>query len=111
VIEATSLGDVLLQCGVLVVLGAFLTVIVHVLRFRPRAPVISNPRSSAIWALFAVGVGWTLVIALLLLTAGNTTVSSASLMPISLFLGYVMMRTQSIVAPGLLHTAINWLDL
>lgn len=42
---------------------------------------------------------------------GEALISSASLIPISLFLGYVMLRTQNIVAPALLHTAINWLDL
>ncbi len=45
------------------------------------------------------------------MTGGEALVSSASLVPISLFLGYVMLRTRSIVAPGLLHTAINWLEL
>jgi membrane protease YdiL (CAAX protease family) len=34
--------------------------------------------------------------------------SSAALIPISLFLGYVMMRTDNVVAPGLAHTFANW---
>jgi len=37
--------------------------------------------------------------------------SAAALVPISLFLGFVMLRTRSIVAPGILHTMINWLDV
>jgi len=34
--------------------------------------------------------------------------SSASLIPISLFLGYVMLRTGNIVAPALAHTFADW---
>jgi membrane protease YdiL (CAAX protease family) len=34
--------------------------------------------------------------------------SSAALIPISLFLGYVMLRTENVVAPGLAHTFANW---
>jgi membrane protease YdiL (CAAX protease family) len=34
--------------------------------------------------------------------------SSASLIPISLFLGYVMLRTENVVAPGLAHTFADW---
>lgn len=34
--------------------------------------------------------------------------SSAALIPISLFLGFVMLRTGNIVAPGLVHTFANW---
>jgi membrane protease YdiL (CAAX protease family) len=34
--------------------------------------------------------------------------SSASLIPISLFLGYVMLRTENIVAPAVAHTFANW---
>jgi membrane protease YdiL (CAAX protease family) len=49
--------------------------------------------------------------AALRMTAGEALSSSAMLIPISLFLGVVMMHTKSIVAPGLLHTTINWLDL
>jgi membrane protease YdiL (CAAX protease family) len=50
-------------------------------------------------------------VAALHMTGGEALLSSASLIPISLFLGYIMLRTQSIVAPGLLHTVINWLEL
>ena len=42
---------------------------------------------------------------------GEALLGSAALVPISLFLGFVMLRTGSILAPGLLHTAINWLEL
>jgi membrane protease YdiL (CAAX protease family) len=34
--------------------------------------------------------------------------SSASLIPISLFQGYLMLRTENLVAPGLVHTFANW---
>ncbi|MDX9851718.1 MAG: hypothetical protein RBT01_14510 [Anaerolineaceae bacterium] len=36
--------------------------------------------------------------------------SSAALIPISLFVGFVMLRTGNIVAPGLAHTFANWID-
>lgn len=45
------------------------------------------------------------------MTGGEALVSCASLIPVSLFLGYVMLRTRSVVAPAILHTAINLLDL
>lgn len=45
------------------------------------------------------------------MSAGDALISSASLIPISMFLGFVMMQTRNIVVPGLLHTGINWLDL
>jgi membrane protease YdiL (CAAX protease family) len=45
------------------------------------------------------------------MTAGQALSGSAALIPVSLFLGFVMMKTKNIVAPGLVHTAINWLDL
>ena len=34
--------------------------------------------------------------------------SSVALIPISMFLGYVMLRTENVVAPGLAHTFANW---
>jgi len=34
--------------------------------------------------------------------------SAATLIPISLFLGYVMLRTENVVAPGLAHTFADW---
>lgn len=34
--------------------------------------------------------------------------SSASLIPTSLFMGYVMLRTGNVVAPGLAHTFADW---
>ncbi|MBN2170611.1 MAG: CPBP family intramembrane metalloprotease [Candidatus Krumholzibacteriota bacterium] len=44
-------------------------------------------------------------------SGGSALLGAASLVPISLFLGFVMLRTRSIIAPGLLHTFINWLNL
>jgi membrane protease YdiL (CAAX protease family) len=38
----------------------------------------------------------------------DALVSSASLIPISLFMGYLLLRTENIVAPGLAHTFANW---
>lgn len=35
--------------------------------------------------------------------------SSAALVPISLFLGYLMLRTQNILAPAIFHTFADWL--
>jgi membrane protease YdiL (CAAX protease family) len=48
------------------------------------------------------------------LTAGGMSppdalLSSASLMPISLFLGYVMLRTENVIAPGLAHIFADWI--
>ncbi|MBU1948773.1 MAG: CPBP family intramembrane metalloprotease, partial [Candidatus Eisenbacteria bacterium] len=45
------------------------------------------------------------------MAAGEALLSAAALIPISLFLGFVMLRTQNIVAPGLLHMFVNWLDI
>jgi membrane protease YdiL (CAAX protease family) len=36
--------------------------------------------------------------------------SSAALIPVSLFSGYVMIRTENIVAPGLFHTFADWVN-
>jgi membrane protease YdiL (CAAX protease family) len=38
----------------------------------------------------------------------EAVLSSASLIPISLLLGYMMLRTENVVAPGLFHTFANW---
>jgi membrane protease YdiL (CAAX protease family) len=40
----------------------------------------------------------------------EAVLSSVSLIPVSLLLGYVMIRTENIVAPGLLHTYANWVN-
>lgn len=40
----------------------------------------------------------------------EAVLSSVSLIPISLLLGYVMLRTENIVAPGLVHTFANWVN-
>jgi len=40
----------------------------------------------------------------------DAALSSLSLMPLSLLLGYVMLRTGNVVAPGLFHTFANWLN-
>jgi membrane protease YdiL (CAAX protease family) len=37
-------------------------------------------------------------------------VSSVILIPISLLMGYVMFRTQNVIAPGLFHTFANWVN-
>ncbi len=50
-------------------------------------------------------------IAALGMSGGEAMLSAAALIPISLFLGHVMLETRNIIAPGLLHTAINWLEL
>lgn len=44
------------------------------------------------------------------LTTGEAILSASSLIPISLFLGFVMLRTQNVIAPGVIHTFINWID-
>lgn len=41
-------------------------------------------------------------------TVPEALLSSIGLIPISLLLGYVMLRTGNLVAPILLHTAVNW---
>ncbi len=56
-IETDSLADVLIQCAILVVLGALVALLVRALRFRHRAHVVSNPRAAALWALCAICVG------------------------------------------------------
>ena len=40
----------------------------------------------------------------------EAVLSSVSLIPISLLLGYMMLRTENIVAPGLFHTFANWVS-
>lgn len=75
-IEANSLAEILLQCGVLLLLGALLMPLGRLLRFRHSEPGISNPRSSALWALFAIGVGWVLVLAFLLAVSGGARIES-----------------------------------
>jgi membrane protease YdiL (CAAX protease family) len=40
----------------------------------------------------------------------EATISSFSLIPISLLLGYIMLRTGNIIAPGLYHTFANWAE-
>ena len=36
--------------------------------------------------------------------------SSAALVPVSLLMGYVMLRTGNVVAPGLFHTFADWVN-
>ncbi len=45
------------------------------------------------------------------LASPEAVVSSALLIPISLFMGYVMLRTSNIVAPGICHTFANWVGV
>lgn len=42
------------------------------------------------------------------LSPREALLSSAALIPISLFQGYVLLRTENLVAPGLVHTFANW---
>jgi len=37
-------------------------------------------------------------------------VSCAEIIPIGLVMGYAMMRTGNVIAPGLLHTFANWAE-
>ncbi len=39
----------------------------------------------------------------------QSIISSLSIIPISLFLGYLMLRTQNLVAPAIFHTFFDWL--
>jgi membrane protease YdiL (CAAX protease family) len=41
----------------------------------------------------------------------DAVISSASLVPISLLLGYVMLRTENVIAPALFHTFANWVNI
>jgi membrane protease YdiL (CAAX protease family) len=41
----------------------------------------------------------------------DALVSSASLVPVSLLMGYVMLRTENVVAPGLFHTFADWVNM
>lgn len=38
-------------------------------------------------------------------------ISSASLIPISLVMGYIMIKTENIVAPGICHTFADWVNV
>ena len=40
----------------------------------------------------------------------DALVSAAMLIPVSLFLGFVMLRTGNVVAPGLLHAVAGWVN-
>ncbi|HAU36725.1 MAG TPA: hypothetical protein DCX07_03280 [Phycisphaerales bacterium] len=42
------------------------------------------------------------------MTVLEATIASAALIPVSLLMGFVMLRTKNIVAPGLFHTFANW---
>jgi membrane protease YdiL (CAAX protease family) len=42
------------------------------------------------------------------LSSPEALLSSALLIPISLFMGFVMLRTGNIIAPGIAHTFANW---
>jgi hypothetical protein len=41
---------------------------------------------------------------------GDALIASASLVPVSLLMGYVMKATGNVVAPGLFHTFANWVS-
>jgi membrane protease YdiL (CAAX protease family) len=38
-------------------------------------------------------------------------ISAVSLIPISLMMGYIMIKTENIVAPGIYHTFANWVNV
>jgi membrane protease YdiL (CAAX protease family) len=42
------------------------------------------------------------------ISALEALISLAGLIPIGLFLGYVMLRTENIVTTGLVHTLADW---
>ena len=75
-IESNSLTGVLIQSAGLVVLGALLVPLVRVLRFQHRETVFINLRSSALWALFAVGAGWVIVMAVFLILSVHAPIDS-----------------------------------
>jgi membrane protease YdiL (CAAX protease family) len=39
---------------------------------------------------------------------GDATLAALGLLPPALLLGFIMLRTQNIVASGIFHTFINW---
>lgn len=82
-IEVSSFREVLVQCAVLVVLGALLVPLVRLLRFRQSAPSISRPRASSLWALAAIGVGWMLAMSLFFVAAGNGPIESGDSQDVS----------------------------
>ncbi len=41
----------------------------------------------------------------------EAVISSALLIPISLFMGYLMLRTGNVIAPGIAHTFANWVGV
>ena len=45
------------------------------------------------------------------MTSMEALLSSIALIPVSLLLGYIMMRTKNIVAPGIVHTFANWYNI
>lgn len=44
------------------------------------------------------------------LPSGDALLSSALLIPISLLMGYIMIRTENVIAPALFHTFANWVN-
>jgi membrane protease YdiL (CAAX protease family) len=49
-------------------------------------------------------------VAALGMSPGAALASSVALIPISLLLGYLMIRTENIAAPGLMHTFADWVN-
>ena len=49
-------------------------------------------------------------VAMMGLSSLEAVLSSASLIPISLLMGYVMLRTENVIAPGLFHTFADWVN-
>ena len=72
-----------------------------------------------------LGITWGLVMASILMAAGHVVqrmvimgmpgidamVSSLSLIPISLLYGYIMLRTENVVAGTVLHAFIDWINV
>jgi len=74
-------------------------------------------------ALFGKWTGWIIASILMALvhviqrfliegmTLPEAFISSFMLIPISLLLGYIMIRTENIVAPALFHTFVDWVNI
>jgi membrane protease YdiL (CAAX protease family) len=45
------------------------------------------------------------------LPSGEALLDSLSLIPFSLLMGYIMMRTENIMAPGIFHSFANWIGI
>jgi len=55
-------------------------------------------------------VHWPDRLLILNMATGDAFVATISLVPVSLLFGFIMLRTQNIMAPGLFHTFANWVS-